>query len=65
MGDFTPAHLDALNAAIASSELTVRYGDTTVTYRSLDELLRARDVIRASLDTAIKPTYTLAGFSKG
>jgi len=65
MADFTQAHLDALNTAIASGELTVRYGDTTVTYRSLDELLRVRDMVKADLQVTTAQTYTLGGFSKG
>lgn len=67
MADFTQAHLDALTTAIASGELTVRYGDTTVTYRSLDELLRVRDMVKAGLQSASEAaqTYTLGGFSKG
>lgn len=67
MADFTQAHLDALTAAIASGELTVRYGDTAVTYRSLDELLRVRDMMKADLQSSAQAgrTYTLGGFSKG
>jgi len=67
MADFTQAHLDALNTAIASGELTVRYGDTTVTYRSLDELLRVRDMVKSDLQSSATAaqTYTLGGFSKG
>jgi hypothetical protein len=39
---WTQQQLDAIEAAIASGELTVRFGDRTVTYRSMDELLQAR-----------------------
>ncbi len=46
---WTQAQLDAVEAAIASGELTVRFGDRTVTYRSMDELLQARGVIKDSL----------------
>lgn len=38
----TEAQLTALDAAIASGVLTVRYGDTSTTYRTMDELLQAR-----------------------
>ncbi len=44
-----PQQLDAIEAAIASGELTVRFGDRTVTYRSMDELLQARGVIKEAL----------------
>ncbi len=49
---FTQKHLDAVEAAIARGEKTVRYGDRTVEYRSIDELLKARDEIRTSLSQA-------------
>ncbi|POA21594.1 hypothetical protein C1886_04805 [Pseudomonas sp. FW300-N1A1] len=45
---FTQKHLDAVEGAIARGEKTVRYGDRTVEYRSIDELLKARDEIRTS-----------------
>ncbi len=46
---WTQTQLDAIEASIASGELTVRFGDRTVTYRSMDELLQARAVIKESL----------------
>jgi len=46
---WTSQQLDAIDAAIASGELTVRFGDRTVTYRSMGELFQARAVIRDSL----------------
>ena len=46
---FTQKHLDAVEAAIARGEKTVRYADRTVEYRTVDELLTARDRIRSSL----------------
>lgn len=43
---FTQTDLDAVNAALASGELTVRAADgKTVTYRTVDELLKARNLI--------------------
>jgi hypothetical protein len=41
--------LNNIDAAIASAELTVRFGDRMVTYRSVAELLKARDAIVSSL----------------
>lgn len=35
--------IDALNAAIAQGERQVRIGDKSVEYRSVDELIRARN----------------------
>ena len=49
---WTQSQLDAIEAAIASGELTVRFGDRTVTYRSMDELLQARAVIKESIDAS-------------
>jgi hypothetical protein len=46
---WTQQQLEAVEAAIASGELTVRFGDRTVTYRSMDELLQARAVIQEAL----------------
>ncbi|MEO8640392.1 hypothetical protein [Pseudomonas sp.] len=52
---FTQKHLDAVEAAIARGEKTVRYTDRTVEYRTVDELLKARDEIRTSLANAGPP----------
>ncbi len=46
---WTQQQLDAVEAAIASGELIVRFGDRTVTYRSMEELLQARAVIQEAL----------------
>lgn len=50
---FTETDLVALEAAIKSGELSVRDSSgRMVTYQSMDDLLRARRVIRAELDAA-------------
>lgn len=46
---FTASDLAALDAAIASGELTVKKGDRQVTYRSMDELLKARKLVADQL----------------
>jgi len=46
---FTLDQLTALDAAIAQGALTVKYADKEVTYRSLDEMLRLRNVIAAEV----------------
>jgi hypothetical protein len=46
---YTQQQLEALDAAIAEGALTVKYTDKSVTYRSLDEMIRIRDLIRAEL----------------
>lgn len=52
---FTQKHLDAVEAAIARGEKVVRYTDRTVEYRTVDELLKAREEIRSSLISAAGP----------
>lgn len=49
---FTQTQLDALDAAIASGELTVKYDGREVTYRSFDQLVKARNFVADRLPTA-------------
>ena len=49
---FTAEQLTAVETAIATGELTVEYNGRRVTYRSVEELKSARDLIRASLAEA-------------
>jgi hypothetical protein len=49
---FTTTDLDAINAAIASGELTVRHNGREVTYRSLDDLMKAKRTIESELNAA-------------
>lgn len=49
---WTQTELDVIEAAIASGTQTVSFADRTVTYRSIGELLKARDVVKAALDAA-------------
>jgi hypothetical protein len=46
---FTQEQYDKLNDAIAQGVLEVKYADKTVVYRSLDEMLRLRNVIGQEL----------------
>ena len=61
---FTLTQLDAVDKAIGSGELTVVYDGVTVTYRSIAELKKARDMIRAELQAAglltVKPKTSYA-----
>lgn len=53
---FTTQDLAAVNAAIASGELTVRGADgRQITYRSMAELERARGIIEADLAKQAQP----------
>lgn len=47
---FTSTDLDRIERAIATGELTVTVDGETVTYRSIAELTRARDMIRGELE---------------
>lgn len=67
---FTQSDLDAIDAAIASGALTVRSSDgKQVTYRSIEELTRARKVVADSIAAAsttatrMYPRYQVADFS--
>lgn len=46
---FTLAQLEAIEGAIASGELLIEYEGKKVQYRSMADLLRARDLVRAEL----------------
>lgn len=47
--NYTPEMLAALEKAIATGARDVYYGDKRVSYRSLDEMLRTRDIMRQEL----------------
>ena len=58
---FTPQDLAAVDAAIASGELSVRAADgRTVTYRSMADLMRARQTILAEI-AASQPGQSAGG----
>ncbi|MBW7838403.1 MAG: hypothetical protein H3C36_01935 [Chitinophagaceae bacterium] len=61
---FTIEQYNALNRSIAQGTLTVTYGDKTVEYRSLDEMLRIRNLMMAELGLAKPGGRKLAAFSK-
>lgn len=62
---FTQADVDALDAAIKSGELSVRFRDREVTYRSLDDLIKARRYVGAKVAaTPPGPRHQLADFSE-
>lgn len=60
---YSQTDLDAIEKAIASGALKVKYADKEVNYRSLDEMLKIRDQIRralgkTSLSGSLTPTFT-------
>ena len=56
---FTTTDLDNINNAIASGELTVEVNGKRVTYRSMDDLLKARMMIKSDLSGAEASTSTV------
>lgn len=46
---FTLTQLNALDSAIASGQLSVNYDGKSITYRSVGELIKARDLMRSDL----------------
>jgi len=48
---YTQTQLEALQAALASGELSVRFADRQVTYRSIEELKAAIAEVQAALQT--------------
>jgi hypothetical protein len=61
---FTQAQLDAIENAIASGTLSVSFPDgKSVTYRSLAELITARDMMKNSI-SGTTTRSTLASFTK-
>lgn len=52
MARFTAADLTAIDDAIKSGALSVRYQDgRQITYRSTDELIRTRDLMNSEITT--------------
>lgn len=49
---FTTTQLDAIETAIASGELKVAFDGREVIYRSMDDLIKARNTISAALQSA-------------
>lgn len=63
---YTVAQLTAIEAAIGTGELKVEYEGKSITYRSMTELMNARDRIRQELiaaglvtDTTPRTVYTI------
>lgn len=64
------ARREALDAAIASGVLTVRHGETSTTFHSMSDLLKARAHVQAQIDalesgSISRPRRTVAAFGNG
>lgn len=55
---FTQMQLDAIEVAIANGRTSVEYDGRKVTYRSLAEMLKVRDLIRQQLGLSAKSPRT-------
>lgn len=63
---FTSDQLIALESAIAQGALVVEYADKRVEYRSLNEMLKIRDLMREALSPDVGTgNRRFAVFSKG
>ena len=63
---FSQAQLDAIEAGIAAGVTTVSYEGKNVSYRSLDEMLRIRDIIMRALGLApMKSATVLVAHDRG
>lgn len=62
---FSAADLDSVRAAIAKGELIVEFADRKITYRSIDELLKAEERISNALSTTTRSKQSFGSSRKG
>ena len=67
MALFSQSDLDAINAAIKSGVLTYQHEGSLQTYRSLDDMIKVRDMIQRDLasisaNPRVGPRYSRATF---
>jgi hypothetical protein len=61
---YTTDDLNTLDAAIKGSRLTVRIADRLTTYRSIDELIKARAHVAGVLASQSAPTRSYPRFQQ-
>lgn len=62
---FTQTQLDALDTAIAQGTRTVSFDGKTVTYHSIDEMLRLRSMMAGEIAASTTPDrFSRASFSR-
>jgi hypothetical protein len=61
---YTQTDLDTLDSAIKDSRLTVRIAERLVTYRSTDELIKARAHVASVMASQANPTRTYPRFQQ-
>lgn len=62
---FSAADLDSVRTAIARGELIVEFADRKVTYRSIDELLKAEEHIATALSAGTRSKQSFGSSRKG
>lgn len=62
---YSQADLDSIQSAIAKVELIVEFGDRKVTYRSIDDLLKAEERIATALSTGTRSKQSFGSSCKG
>lgn len=62
---FSQAQLDAIEEAIAAGSTSVSYEGKSVAYRSLDDMLRIRAIIRNALGLSVQPATVFVQHSRG
>ena len=62
---YTQSDYDKLCRAISSGTRQVRFADRTVEYRSLDEMVRVKNMMARELGIARRPNRTVGTFQKG
>ena len=63
---FTQSQLDAIDSGIASGSTTVSYDGKSVSFRSLDDMLRIRNIIMIALGlTPASSATVLVAHSRG
>lgn len=65
MANFTQEQLDALTEAISQGAVKVKYSDKEVEYRSLEEMMKIRDMMKQELGQVKGSGRTLVEWSKG
>lgn len=62
---FSQSDLESIQRAIARGELIVEFSDRKVTYRSVDDLLKAEAHIAAAISTTPRSKQSFGTSSKG
>lgn len=62
---FTQSDLDALEIAIATGATSFSYEGKTVSYRSLDEMLRVRGIMQQALGLTSGSSTMVAAHNRG